>query len=253
MVGAHVEVDMKRIMIAGSSHRTLAEKILIPALLDWVKVWCLLDDSDSWRIVEVISGRGDIRPDFPVQTGAAKSSFGDIAVLAGVDVWRGALFGPLLDGIPNDDIATHIGKSAYEDLFVRCFLALGVEEYAVDGAAITFEHGYVRISVEVNKAILTICVELSLLDRKISLEKYASIPDLIRRDEALAETNVELLVEMPLLEVAIEDFLGLKPGDIVRGNIGLSSPFWVKVGDHKLPIKASLGLQNNHKAIKLGA
>jgi hypothetical protein len=225
---------MQRILLAGSRHIAAAERLLAPVLAAWAKEWCLAGEGESLRIVKVSGKRG-------------APEAGAVSLLATADEWRKALFGPLLAQLPGDDTAAHIGSCAREALLASLRTTLGAGEGAVAAA-------HVCLDLEINRVQLQLCVDTLALEPHAGRSPDSRPPvALAARDAGIGPASVEMKVEMPLLKVAMGDFLGLKPGDVIRSEAGLDAPFSIIVGGQKLPVKAALGLQGDRKAVRVEA
>lgn len=237
---------MKRILFAGSRQGADAEKKLKPVLSQWAAAWCLVP-ADAVLQLALVDADKAAPGDWHYHAAG-----GDIALGMASGSWRDAVLGPAAEVLPDDEVAEHLLAAARRALLQEVAVALGIsgEVRAGAAAALPFPAQRIVLAATINQVLLHLVVDAALLAQE---KAAASAVALSRRQEALSEAVVDLRIELPLMEVAVEDFLGLKPGDIISGQSPLGDAFRVSLGGNLLPLKASLGAQGTHKAIKLGA
>ncbi len=235
---------MKRICVAGSSHRAEAQQRLSPVLSHWAEAWCLLPANIALPLAEPSIDDTPALAEY-----AYHSDRGSIYVGMTSESWRELVLGPLASQLPDDDISRHLLDSAR-----RALLQAIATELAIDGtitatpSKVLPRSETVLLPTTCNGACLLIGIEASLLQGKTGDSKPTP---LLKRQDAIDKATLQLRVELPLLTVAMGDFLDLKPGDIIHGQAGLDTALHVLLEENRLPVTASLGAQGLHKAIKL--
>jgi hypothetical protein len=250
MAAARVEVEMRRILLAGSRHVTAAETLLAPVISTWAHDWCVAGKEPTrcrFRPANTDNSAA-VEPLLIGQCGAGEVS---LAMTAGN--WRRLLFGPVLVHVPDDEMAARIGDAAQHALLDQVFAAFG-QSWSRNDASGMRADGAICLEVEINNVPLRLLVEATLLEAQVARERPpATSVSLSARAAALGAESVEIGIEIPLLNVAVEEFIGLKPGDVIRSEARLDTAFSVRIGEQVLPIKAALGMQDNRKAIRLDA
>lgn len=250
MAEARVGAEMRRIVLAGAAHVAAAREVLSPVLATWAQRWSL-GGAANCRVLQVEAG-------WPLAGEAAgvraigRSALGDAVLMAAEADWRQALFGAVLALVPEDVTAARIAQAARDALLADVFAAQGIEWLLQESPSLPSTPGSkVFLAVMVNQARLWLCLDALLLDARVESPAPADHVDLVTRTAAVNSAVVELRVEIPLFKVEMNEFLGLKAGDIIRGEPGLGAAFSVKAGDTILPLRAALGAKDGRKAIRL--
>lgn len=249
---------MNRIRIAGCSQLQAADKLLPPLLSAWCRDWCLREAAEP--LAADIKVASDRAPQEQLQQAHWLSfSAEQGAVLLGTDgmgVWRELLFGAMVTDVPDDAVAQSLIQQAQDDLGVRLARVLNVAMPRVaEAKAITPYRrgsGWLSLRAVINGAVLELLVELRLLDGYLPKVQGGAAPaTLARREEAIGDVPVKLVVRLPLAEVPIERLQGLRVGDILRGEVTLDTPFQLQTERDALVGHGYWGRQSDSQAIQL--
>lgn len=249
---------MNRIRIAGCSQLQAAHKLLPPLLSAWCRDWCLQETAEP--LAADIKVASDRAPQEQLQQAHWLAFSADQgSVLLGTDglgAWRELLFGAMVADVPDDAVAQSLIQQAQDDLGARLARVLNVAMLrAADAKAITPYRrgsGWLSVRAEINGAVLELLVELRLLDGYLPKGRDGATPAaLARREEAIGNVPVKLVVRLPLAEVPIERLQGLQVGDILRGEVTLDTPFQLQTERDALVGRGYWGRQNDRQAIQL--
>lgn len=232
------------IVLAGNRHRSDALAKLTPVLSRWFAQWCISAGQEArLEVAEAEAGAGEWR---------LASAKGTVSLAPASGNWADIVFGSSAELIPDDEVSQQLQQQACHALLKELAANLGAEgeiEAVGHQPRAAVRAGRVVLAARLNNSLIHIVVDASLLGVKTAASKQP----LASRQSAVTEALVSLKVELPLARVAIDDFIGLKPGDIICSQTPLSSPFLVSVGENRLPVSASLGASDSHKAVKLHA
>lgn len=240
----------KRLLLAGARHVAAAERVLAPVLRDWAGRWCL--GAAGAEIPVTVAAGWPLAGEAAGLRAQARTARGDALLMAAEGAWRQAVFGAALPRVPDDATASRLATAAREGLWQVLFAALGAEWREVSPAALpAAAGGQVYLQATVNGAAFWICLDVPLLEPHAPAPRAADLPALAGRAAALGSAEVELQVQLPLLKVEMADFLGLKVGDIIRGDADAETGLTVRLGDRVLSLRAALGARDGRKAVRL--